>query len=226
MLTLIATYGIILLYYSLFLVAVYTSARCKSSNLEEVLTMKGEPGVLFSRLVAGVLFLGTGTVHVTLFRDINLEIFEWPVYDGSSVIWLALCGLAVITGTGSALKTISGYRNTAPGLPLHFSFSYTGLRILFLVVYEFFFRGVVLFITIGDAGIITAVIINLSLYVIIHWFHVKERYGSIPMGLILCSLAIYYQSVWPAIVVHAALALSHEITLLISYYSSAKKLRI
>jgi membrane protease YdiL (CAAX protease family) len=76
---------------------------------------------------------------------------------------------------------------------------------------------------IADFGAIAAVVINCFLYVLIHWFEKKERYGSLPMGLVLCAVSIYYHSVWPAIAIHAALALSHEITLFINNRSAIKK---
>ena len=80
---------------------------------------------------------------------------------------------------------------------------------------------------IEDFGIAVAVFINLLLYVLIHWHsEKKERYGSVLMGLALCFLSIYYQNVWPAIVVHLTLALSNEIGLLITNRSLIKNLGI
>jgi membrane protease YdiL (CAAX protease family) len=226
MLTVITTYSMLLLYYGLFLIAVYTTTKNGSGHLGEILERNGETGVLFNRLLAGILFLGTGTAHAIMLRDVNREIFEWPWDESNAFLWMIICGIAIIAGTSSALKEIFSHKAITATQPLHFSLSYTSVRVFFLIVYEFFFRGVVLFTVIQDAGIITAVLINLALYVFIHWFNKKERYGSILMGLVLCGLAIYYQSVWPAIAVHVSLALSHEITLLISYYSPRKKIRL
>ncbi len=76
---------------------------------------------------------------------------------------------------------------------------------------------------IEDLGVTAAVIINLILYTSVHWFNKKERYGSVPMGIILCSVSMYYYSVWPAIIIHLSLALSNEITLLINNKSLKKK---
>ena len=92
-----------------------------------------------------------------------------------------------------------------------------------MIVYEFFFRGMMLFVMIEDLGLVAAVIINLVLYTLVHWFDKKERYGSVFMGIILCSVSIYYHSVWPAIIIHLSLALSNEITLLINNKSLIKK---
>jgi membrane protease YdiL (CAAX protease family) len=74
-----------------------------------------------------------------------------------------------------------------------------------------------------DLGTATAVVINLILYALVHWFDKKERYGSVLMGIVLCSVSIYYHSVWPAIIIHLSLALSNEITLLVNNKSLLKK---
>ena len=76
---------------------------------------------------------------------------------------------------------------------------------------------------IEDLGTAAAVFVNLILYALLHWFNKKERYASVLMGIILCSISIYYHSVWPAIIIHLSLALSHEITLLINNKSLIKK---
>jgi membrane protease YdiL (CAAX protease family) len=90
-------------------------------------------------------------------------------------------------------------------------------------VYEFFFRGMMLFVMMEDFGTEAAVIINILLYVLIHWFNKAERVGSVPMGLILCWVTIHYHSVWPAVYIHVALALSHEFTLFFRYHLLTKK---
>ena len=131
--------------------------------------------------------------------------------------------LAVIVGSSSALKKISPVNNSNHSLPFYLPPSFVFIRTLFLIVYEFFFRGVVLFIMAEDLGATTAVIINLILYALVHWFDKKERYGSLLMGIILCSLSMYYHSVWPAIIIHLSLALSNEITLLVNNKSLLKK---
>ncbi|HEU4859839.1 MAG TPA: hypothetical protein VFT15_08385, partial [Chitinophagaceae bacterium] len=83
--------------------------------------------------------------------------------------------------------------------------------------------GALLFVMIEDLGLITAVIVNLILYVLMHWFDKRERYGSVIIGIILCGASIYYQSAWPAVLIHLSLALSHELFLLINNKSRIKK---
>ena len=85
------------------------------------------------------------------------------------------------------------------------------LRIVFLCAYELFFRGFVLFDCIEWLGIPWAVTISTLLTVIIHVFNgKKEMWACIPFGIILCCCCITIHTVWPAIILHVALAMTYE----------------
>lgn len=211
-----------LLYYSLFFITVKTGYKKGSGQLKDVLSGKGEPGKLFTRMISGIFLLGIGTATLLAKRNVDLEIFTPAWIDQNKTVWI-LIAVAIIIGALSALKKISPVSNSDHSLPFYLPLSFLFIRTLFLIVYEFFFRGVVLFIMAEDLGVTTAVIINLILYALVHWFKKKERYGSVLMGIILCSISINYHSVWPAIIIHLSLALSNEITLLINNKSLLKK---
>jgi membrane protease YdiL (CAAX protease family) len=206
----------------MFFLAIATGHKNGSGQLKDVISGKGEPGILFMRMIAGIFFLGISTTIIVAKDEIDNSIFylEWSEYDG--FVWL-LVAAASITGSLSASKKIISFENSIHSLPSHLPLSFTLIRTLFLIVYEFFFRGVVLFVIIKDAGITAAIVVNLLLYTGAHWFDKKERYGSIVMGFVLCGVSIYYHSVWPAILIHLSLALSHEITLLVNNKSLIKK---
>lgn len=218
----IITYGLIFFYYSLFYLAITTGHKSGGGQLKDILTGKGEPGILFTRLIAGIFFLGLSTAAIYAKRNIAGEIFTPAWCEYQTPVWI-LTAAAIITGTLSASKEIFPAENSNPSLPLYLPLSFILVRTLFLIVYEFFFRGVMLFVMIEDLGVIAAVIVNLILYVLIHWFDKRERYGSVIVGIVLCGASIYYQSVWPAIVIHLSLALSHELFLLIKNKSLIKK---
>ena len=222
MLSYIITYGVMLFYYSLFFIAVTTGFKNGSGQLKDILSGKGEPGILFSRLISGIFFLGIGAATLFAKRNVDTEIFTPAWNDYNISVWIIMA-IAIIIGGLSALKKIYPANNSNHSLPFYLPLSFVFIRTLFLIVYEFFFRGVVLFIMAEDFGVAIAIIINLILYVMVHWFDKKERYGSLLMGIILCSTSIYYHSVWPAIIIHLSLALSHEITLLINNNSVIKK---
>lgn len=222
MLSHIITYGLMLFYYSLFFLAISTTHKSGGGQLKDILTGKGEPGILFTRLISGIFFLGLSTAAVSSKRNVANEIFT-PVWCEYQIPVWVLIAVAIVTGTLSASKEIFPAENSNQSLPLWFPPSFILVRTLFLIVYEFFFRGVMLFVMIEDVGMITAMIVNLILYVLIHWFDKRERYGSVIMGIILCGVSIYYQSVWPAVLIHLSLALSHELFLLINNKSLIKK---
>jgi membrane protease YdiL (CAAX protease family) len=211
-----------LLYYCFFFKTVKTGFKKNSGQLKDILSGKGEPGILFTRLISGIFLLGFGTVTLFEKRDVDLEIFTlaWDNYNTS--VWIIIAA-AIIIGTFSAFKKIYPSNNSGHFLPSYLSLSFVLVRTLFLIVYESFFRGVMLFVMIEDLGLPAAVIVNLILYALLHWFDKKERVGSVLMGIILCSVSIYSYSVWPAIIIHLSLALSHEITLLINNKSLIKK---
>ena len=222
MLSHVTTYGLMLFYYSLFFLAISTTHKSGGGQLKDILTGKGEPGILFTRLISGIFFLGLSTAAVSSKRNVANEIFT-PVWCEYHIPVWVLIAAAIVTGTLSASKEIFPAENSNHSLPLWFPPSFILVRTLFLIVYEFFFRGVMLFVMIEDIGLLTAVIVNLILYVLIHWFDKRERYGSVIMGIILCGVSIYCQSVWPAILIHLSLALSHELFLLINNKSLIKK---
>jgi membrane protease YdiL (CAAX protease family) len=222
MLSYITTYGLMLLYYFFFFKTVKTGFKKNSGQLKNILLGEGKPDILFTKLISGILFLGIGAATLFAERNIKVDTFI-PSWSGYYTPFWILIDAAIITGTLSASKKIFSSDNSHPFLPHYLPLSFVFVRILFLIIYEFFFRGAVLLIMTKDFGIVVAVIVNLILYTLVHWFDKRERYGSILMGIILCSVSIYYHSVWPAIIIHLSLALSHEITLLINNKSLIKK---
>ena len=83
--------------------------------------------------------------------------------------------------------------------------------IIYLGAYEFLLRGVLLFFSVSVFDETTAIVLNVFLYAIIHLPKgSKEVLASIPFGIILCFICLKSNSVWPAIFLHACLALSNE----------------
>jgi membrane protease YdiL (CAAX protease family) len=92
-----------------------------------------------------------------------------------------------------------------------FIVNYFFVRILFLCVYETWFRGYLLTDSIESWGIIVATLINLILYTLLHAVNGRdEMLVCIPFGLLLCSLCIWVGAAWPAIVLHIAFTLAYE----------------
>src|SRR4030095_11924026 len=96
-------------------------------------------------------------------------------------------------------------------LPAQQIILYALLRTVFLAVYEWFFRGLLLMIFFKWVGMSWAILINITLYTLVHFHqHKKEIISCIPFGLLLCVFTIWWQSIWPAIIFHLQIALLNE----------------
>jgi len=97
-------------------------------------------------------------------------------------------------------------------------------RLIFLVAYEWFFRGLLLMSFCAWMGNSWGVIANVSFYAAIHFYKGrKEMIGCIPFGIVLCVFTLWWQSVWPAIIFHLQIAIINEWPPLQQFISSQKQ---
>ena len=135
--------------------------------------------------IIGIFLLGLPLFFLNkqtaIFLSVDLSISPQKI--------LVLSGLVILTvfiARKTAVTTISKFYvpNTS-----HFEKSieiYLPVRILFLLIYESFFRGVLLAVCIYYSGIEWAVLINVFLYTLIHAFAEKEEIAFCPLfGTIL-----------------------------------------
>lgn len=81
----------------------------------------------------------------------------------------------------------------------------------YLVAYELMFRGFLLFSCVRAFGVWPAIIINTSIYALVHVpKNAKEGIGAIPLGLLLCVLTLQTGTIWVALIVHWVLSLANE----------------
>lgn len=83
--------------------------------------------------------------------------------------------------------------------------------ILYLIGYEFLFRGILLFSCKEELGNFYAVLINIILYSAAHipkGSH--ETIAAIPVGLMLCYITLSTGTIWAALGIHLMMALSNE----------------
>ncbi|MFG6686295.1 CPBP family intramembrane glutamic endopeptidase [Mariniflexile sp. HNIBRBA6329] len=100
----------------------------------------------------------------------------------------------------------------------HYDFSnawvYFIIRFSFLLCYEFFFRGVLLFKFLEFTNLPLAILYGTILYVLIHIFDSKkEIIGAIPFGIVLYVFTYFTNSIWYAFFIHLALSAVYEISL-------------
>ena len=80
----------------------------------------------------------------------------------------------------------------------------------YLFGYELMFRGILLFATVPLIGEWPAVILNASFYALVHVpKNLQETIGAVPLGIILCLVALTTGTIWVAFFVHITLALSN-----------------
>ncbi|HEX7905720.1 MAG TPA: CPBP family glutamic-type intramembrane protease [Chitinophagaceae bacterium] len=221
--------GTILIYagcYFLMFIITGKAKRSKSNRLFDtngVLTANTEN--LIGLHLAGIIVFGV--IPFALFKS-SLE----TVLPGNRIpmlLWLLVLFFLVI------LISIMGFRasrrisirsENIPGEYKNIFGGYFIVRIFFLVAYEYFFRGVVLFEGIKWIGVLPSILLSTGLTVLIHVFtNKKERWGCIPFGIILCSYCILLNAVWPAIVLHLALSLSYEIPPVYHFLKPVKAIR-
>ena len=167
--------------------------------------------------LAGVLFLGIipGILMLTL---ISLPIKDFGVSASNlpdSVFWIIGLGIIIIPLSFFASKkedNLNMYpqirKKTWSGNTLFFS-AFTW--ILYLIAYEFLFRGLLLFSCVREFGYWPAIAINLFAYSLVHIPKgIKESLGAIPIGFILCVITISTGTIWVALFAHIIMALSNE----------------
>ena len=144
--------------------------------------------------------------------------YDWLWGLPESYQWLLVLAFALATVTtgfyGSRQEKV---RELYPEMRIetwkapYFSVSVSGWFI-YLVGYEFMFRGFLLLLTVPALGVPMAVALNVLLYSLLHWKKsIKEALGAIPLGVVLCLLVFYTGSLLAPILVHLGLSASTEI---------------
>ncbi len=83
--------------------------------------------------------------------------------------------------------------------------------VLYLLAYEFMFRGFLLFVSVDYLGVWPAIALNMGIYALVHVPKGrKEAIGALPLGLLLCIITLQTGQIWVAFILHVVLALSNE----------------
>ena len=83
--------------------------------------------------------------------------------------------------------------------------------VLFLIGYEFLFRGFLLQASLDIMNAGPAIALNCALYALAHFYKGPgETFGAIPVGVLLCYLTMITGNIWSAVALHSVMALSNE----------------
>lgn len=107
-------------------------------------------------------------------------------------------------------KFLKNYpQKSVPGI--NFIIGYFLARIIFIGVYEIWFRGYLLSDSINTLGLGLGILLNIVLYMSLHIANGKEEViACVPFGILLCGLCIWQEAIWAAIAIHLSLTVSFE----------------
>ncbi|HVT84768.1 MAG TPA: CPBP family intramembrane glutamic endopeptidase [Chitinophagaceae bacterium] len=222
------TISILILKYAMCYCAFFAMLLLSKPNGGYKLFDKNGPaqntGALFGSQIAGIVWLGL--VPVFTFDQSWIDIvfgIEIPDFFPVVIIILLLIAVSLFARIQSENRfgEIVSNQKTVKIFSRDFILRYILLRLLFLCAYEIFLRGYLLTDSIHYLGITKAVLLNIALYTLLHLpADKKEIIACIPFGALLCLVCIWFQVVWPAILLHVSLSLVYEINLLKKFHRS------
>lgn len=181
------------------------------NNLQSALLVTNGLRLLNLKHVLGIILFGI--IFYTIFPELRflivvIEVPRLHLLLPFFVIVFLSAYLANSSIKGQDLKSyVSDYN-------LSNAWVYFIIRFLFLLCYEFFFRGVLFFKLMEYQSLFHAIVYCTILYVLIHIFDTKkEIFGAIPFGIILCLFAYYTNNVWYVFIIHIALSAVYEISM-------------
>ena len=166
---------------------------------------------------AGFICLGIlPAVSVLSFSEVPLsDVGVKFEYSLSSLMWTLATGTCVLVFSFISSKKAFYYARVPKSEPTHRNMQAvllnSGSWMLYLLAYEFLFRGVVFLTLLVKFGFVQAMVITTVLYVVVHFAKgAGETLGSLPFGVLLCLMTWQAGTIWPAFILHLILALSFD----------------
>ena len=210
--TTIKTYYLLVIVFITYFIMSYLFKLLNINNLEKALFKRNSLIYLNLKHLIGILLFGILSYLLMPEYQNLLTTITYPnlfFLILSFIIFIATMLLAWIS-VNKSIKRIkiksTVYKQNG--------WLYFPMRIMFLLAYEYFFRGVLLFTLINSFGMVEAISLCTVLYVLIHAFDTKsEIIGAIPFGIVLCLLSYYSKSIIIPFVLHVGLSLVYEVNL-------------
>lgn len=172
--------------------------------------------IVFLRLLGFVLFGFLPVIYLIFIEKINLSLIGIVIKPQLSTLWFTLgLGVLPILVNFFAARKEDNLAMYPQIRKKEWSIALIVLSALswctYLLGYEMMFRGYFFFYCLNELGLTNAIIINTSIYALVHVpkGH-KEAIGAIPLGIILCLITNYTGTIWAAFWIHCILALSNE----------------
>ena len=199
----------LLVYLVLF--AICTVSAVKNSNsLLDVLSGKGSMVQINLRHIYSIIVLIILLYWHSTIDPVGTEPFK--IIKGY-FNWV-VAGIALMVLYISTRAKVAGNNEQLPPYSTFHVYLYFLLRILYLVVYEIYFRFLLLNSISDSFNSWTAILLTTLLYFIIHLFNRRPEFlSSLPFGALLAWLSFETQSVYPAIILHLLLSVPFEFRL-------------
>ncbi|MBD0825273.1 CPBP family intramembrane glutamic endopeptidase [Aestuariibaculum marinum] len=188
--------------------------RLGINNLQSSLNIINGLKLLNLKHVLGILLFGV--LPFAVFPEMRQLVYSVGVFNLHVLVgFLLACFLCVFTaclavGNNHKLNDI----DAVSFYQLSNARGYFAIRFVFLLCYEFFFRGIVFFFFLESYGLTLSILYVTFFYVLIHAFDSKrEMLGAIPFGVLLCVFSYYTGSIWYAFLLHMALSAVYEISI-------------
>lgn len=184
--------------------------------------------ILNYKYLSGILLLGVVPLVLTPRSSLSFMTVSArfnPHNITSFIFLLVLSFLMAAQLSETKKRQLQNHSNQEPARGSDFTL-YLVIRITYLVCYELFFRGVLLFGSVALLGKILAVLVNVLLSAMMHAYSAREEmFARVPFGMALCWVSLSFSSVWPAIVAHLLLSLVYEIRLYKHYFLPKNSLK-
>lgn len=203
---------LIALVFSTYFLISWVYRRLEIRNLKKSLQVRNGLRLLNMKHCIGILLFGI--LFYVFFPEWRYLIYtiEIPRLHVLLAFYLIIfiCGYISYK---SSQKIISD-----DNLNSHYSFNkawfYFLVRFFFLLSYEFFFRGVLFYLSLHHFNLLIAIFINAVMYLLIHLFDSRqEQLGTIPFGIVLCVITYNTGSIWYAFLLHLTLSAVYEISI-------------
>lgn len=204
--TLIVSYG-----YFLCIEWINAVKNSRSTNITVKLYLARKiSGVVLLGLIPGILswiYFKSAFLHLTILSARSP--YLWVLMLAVSILLILL---NLVNSRSSDLQKIYPEMRVQQW-NLKSLFTATGGWILYMIAYEYLFRGILLFACLNAFSMWPAIIINIALYSSLHLYKgFKEALAAVPFGLFICFITIETSSILPAVIIHSLQAISTEIS--------------
>jgi len=177
--------------------------------------------IILSRVIAFVCMAILPLRYINIFDTYFWEIdFIWTLTDLKYTLILAalLIPMGAVNAKGKDHLAMYPQVRMAKWNPLEYIGNILSWG-LYLLGYEFLFRGILFLGLLPFVGLYAAVFINTVLYALAHLYKgKKETLGAIPLGFVLCLITAQTETIWTAFAVHWIMATNNFVWS--QYYTS------